>query len=106
MDYRDFLRFHVASRAEATIAMVDYPPEFSREVEILDVDDSNRVVGFEEKPHCQAQLEERGNDFTQHGRLHLQSRVAVAGELLISRTILFPTLATRVKCARMATRIG
>ena len=52
MDYRDLLRFHVASRAEATIATVDYPREFSSEVGILDVDDSNRVVGFEEKPHC------------------------------------------------------
>jgi len=52
MDYRDLLRFHVASRAEATIATVDYAREFSSEVGILDVDDSNCVVGFEEKQHC------------------------------------------------------
>ena len=50
MDYRDLLRFHIASRAEATIATVDQPQESSTEVGVLDVDDSNRVVGFEEKP--------------------------------------------------------
>jgi len=50
MDYRDLLRFHIASRAEATIATVDQPMEFSNQVGVLDVDDSNRVVGFEEKP--------------------------------------------------------
>jgi glucose-1-phosphate adenylyltransferase len=50
MDYRDLLRFHVASRAEATMAAVDQPREFSSQVGVLDVDDGNRVVGFEEKP--------------------------------------------------------
>jgi len=50
MDYRDLLSFHIANRAEATIAMVDRPQEFSTETGVLQVDDSNRVVGFEEKP--------------------------------------------------------
>jgi glucose-1-phosphate adenylyltransferase len=51
MDYRDLLRFHVSSGADATIATVDHPRELSAEVGVLDVDDSDRVVGFEEKPH-------------------------------------------------------
>jgi len=50
MDYRELLSFHVASLAEATIATVDHPREFSTEVGVLNVDDNNRVVGFEEKP--------------------------------------------------------
>lgn len=50
MDYRDLLNFHVASRAEATIATVDCPRELSTETGVVDVDDRNRVVGFEEKP--------------------------------------------------------
>jgi glucose-1-phosphate adenylyltransferase len=51
MDYRDLLRFHVTSRAKATIATVNHPRELSSEVGLLNVDDSNRVVGFEEKSH-------------------------------------------------------
>lgn len=50
MDYRDLLSFHIANRAEMTIATVDHPQEFSTEVGVLEVDDSSRVVGFEEKP--------------------------------------------------------
>ena len=49
MDYRDLLSFHVARRAEATIA-TSIIHGSSQEVGVLDVDDSNRVVGFEEKP--------------------------------------------------------
>lgn len=50
MDYRDLLNFHVASRAEVTIATVDYPRELSTEIGVVEVDDRDRVIGFEEKP--------------------------------------------------------
>jgi glucose-1-phosphate adenylyltransferase len=50
MDYRDLLRFHVSSRADATISTVDHPRELSREVGVLDIVKGDRVVGFEEKP--------------------------------------------------------
>jgi glucose-1-phosphate adenylyltransferase len=50
MDYRELLSSHVATHADATIATVDHPQEFSTEVGVLEVDDSSRVVGFEEKP--------------------------------------------------------
>jgi len=51
MDYRDLLSSHVVSGADATIVTVDHPVEASSDVEVLDVDDCNRVSGFEEKPH-------------------------------------------------------
>ena len=50
MDYRDLIASHVEHRADATIASVDRPREFCSEVGVLDVDDDDRVVGFEEKP--------------------------------------------------------
>jgi ADP-glucose pyrophosphorylase len=50
MDYRGLLNIHAASLAEATIATVDHPREFSTETGVLDVDDHSCVVGFEEKP--------------------------------------------------------
>src|SRR6185503_12755255 len=40
----------VESRADATIASVDRPRESSSEVGVLDVDQGDHVVGFEEKP--------------------------------------------------------
>src|SRR5580692_9340903 len=45
MDYRDLLKFHVESNADATIATVDHPLEFSPEAGVLEVDESKRVVG-------------------------------------------------------------
>lgn len=54
MDYRKLLSFHAGSRADATIATVLYPREFSSEVGVLDVDECDRVVGFEEKPQYRA----------------------------------------------------
>ena len=50
MDYRDLLNFHVASGAEVTIATVDRPKECSTDVGVLEVENGDRVIGFEEKP--------------------------------------------------------
>ena len=50
MDYRKLLRFHLNNDAEATIATVGYPSEFSSEMGVIEMDAEDRVVGFEEKP--------------------------------------------------------
>jgi len=50
MDYRDFLRAHVDSGADATLATINYPSESSRQFGIVEVDESDRIDGFEEKP--------------------------------------------------------
>ncbi len=50
MDYAKMLRFHIERNADVTLAAIEVPlPEASR-FGILSVDQSDRVVGFEEKP--------------------------------------------------------
>jgi glucose-1-phosphate adenylyltransferase len=50
MDYRALLQFHVDRNADATLTAVDYPSESSHQFGILEVDESGRITGFEEKP--------------------------------------------------------
>ncbi len=49
-DYRELLRFHRETKAEATVAVIDVKPEEVRRFGIMSVDGSQRVVRFEEKP--------------------------------------------------------
>ena len=50
MDYRDLLRQHAETNADLTIAAVEYPLDEASHFGVLEVDDSLRVTGFEEKP--------------------------------------------------------
>jgi glucose-1-phosphate adenylyltransferase len=50
MDYRKMLDFHEAVHSDVTIACVELSVEKSREMGIVAVDESYRVVGFQEKP--------------------------------------------------------
>jgi glucose-1-phosphate adenylyltransferase len=56
MDYRELLRSHVESGAEATLGAVVYPAESSREFGILQVDRDDRILGFEEKPRVPKEI--------------------------------------------------
>jgi glucose-1-phosphate adenylyltransferase len=50
MDYRELLQFHVDRNADVTLSAVVHPGESSRQFGILEVDELDRVTGFEEKP--------------------------------------------------------
>lgn len=50
MDYARMLRFHEEKRAGVTMASIEMPREASRRFGILQVDEHERVVGFQEKP--------------------------------------------------------
>lgn len=50
MDYRKMLRYHIEMNADLTIAAIETPAEEASRFGVLEVDRSNRVVGFEEKP--------------------------------------------------------
>ena len=50
MDYRELLRFHVDRGTDATLLALVYPSDSSHQFGILEVDEQNRVTGFEEKP--------------------------------------------------------
>jgi glucose-1-phosphate adenylyltransferase len=50
MDYAKMLRFHLDSAAAVTIATIEMPRSESRRFGIAQVDERERVVGFQEKP--------------------------------------------------------
>jgi glucose-1-phosphate adenylyltransferase len=50
MDYRELLAFHVDRGADVTLSALVYPSESSHQFGILEVDASDSVTGFEEKP--------------------------------------------------------
>ncbi len=50
MDYRDLLQQHVETDADLTIATVEHPLRDASKFGVVEVDETFRVTGFEEKP--------------------------------------------------------
>ena len=50
MDYSKMLRAHMERQAAVTIATIEMPKHESRRYGILQVDDGERIIGFQEKP--------------------------------------------------------
>jgi glucose-1-phosphate adenylyltransferase len=50
MDYGPMIGFHVEKEADITVGVVEVPRERAREFGVMTVDDSNRIVRFQEKP--------------------------------------------------------
>jgi glucose-1-phosphate adenylyltransferase len=50
MDYQKMVEFHQANDADLTVAALSVSPEAARQFGVMEVDDQDRVVGFEEKP--------------------------------------------------------
>jgi glucose-1-phosphate adenylyltransferase len=50
MDYGPMIGFHVEKEADITVGVVEVPVERARDFGVITVDESNRVLGFLEKP--------------------------------------------------------
>ena len=50
MDYAKMLRFHVEKNADVTLATIEVPVQDGRRFGIVSIDESERVIDFEEKP--------------------------------------------------------
>ncbi len=50
MDYREMIKLHKEKKAAATVACVTLPKEHSVDFGVIEVDDTNHVRGFQEKP--------------------------------------------------------
>jgi glucose-1-phosphate adenylyltransferase len=50
MDYSKMLRFHLDTEADATLASIEVPVTESRRFGLVNVDEHDRVTGFQEKP--------------------------------------------------------
>ncbi|MEY2920468.1 MAG: glucose-phosphate adenylyltransferase, partial [Pseudomonadota bacterium] len=51
MDYGPMIGFHVEKEADITVGVVEVPIDRAREFGVLAIDESNRVLGFQEKPN-------------------------------------------------------
>jgi len=51
MDYGPMIGFHVEKEADITVGVVEVPVARAREFGVMTVDESNRVLRFQEKPH-------------------------------------------------------
>lgn len=50
MDYRKLIEYHIAKGADMTVSCVSMPKEESIHFGVVEVDSSNMVIGFQEKP--------------------------------------------------------
>ncbi|MGH2400395.1 MAG: sugar phosphate nucleotidyltransferase, partial [bacterium] len=50
MDYSKMLRFHIERNADATLASIEVPVSESRRFGIVSIDETDRIIGFQEKP--------------------------------------------------------
>jgi len=50
MDYRKMLDFHRSKRGDLTVACVEIDKDQAHQMGVLEVDDSFRIIGFQEKP--------------------------------------------------------
>jgi glucose-1-phosphate adenylyltransferase len=57
MDFRDMMRTHVESGADATIAGIPVSRKDASSLGIMQIDDNGRVKGFVEKPQTDAEIE-------------------------------------------------
>jgi len=51
MDYGPMIGFHVEKEADITVGVVEVPLDRAREFGVVGIDETNRVLGFQEKPH-------------------------------------------------------
>jgi glucose-1-phosphate adenylyltransferase len=56
MDYSRMLRFHLESGAKLTLAVIEVPRDEASRFGILQVDERQRVIGFQEKPQQPATI--------------------------------------------------
>lgn len=52
MDYRKIIAFHLEKEADLTVSTIRMNCELSREFGVVEIDDSGRIIGFEEKPEA------------------------------------------------------
>lgn len=50
MDYRDLIALHQERGADLTVATVEQPKELSKHLGVIEIDQQQRVIGFQEKP--------------------------------------------------------
>ncbi len=84
MDYREMLQFHRENHADLTLGVVRVPVmEAAHQFGVVQVDRSQRVMGFQEKPANPISIpEDSEHTFASMGHLRLQHEVSSGNSLL------------------------
>jgi glucose-1-phosphate adenylyltransferase len=97
MDFRDMIRTHLETRAEATIAALPVAESDAKSCGIMRIDDSGRVIDFEEKPKTPEKLDRVRTDPGWLERFGVEARgrsyLASMGIYLFNRAALVQLLA-------------
>src|SRR4051812_14953310 len=56
MDYHSLVEFHKQNKADLTVSALRVPASESRHFGVIEVDNAERIVGFQEKPHVPVTL--------------------------------------------------
>ena len=96
MDFRDMMRTHIESGADATIAGIPVDRKDAAALGIMQVDDDGRVQGFVEKPKTDAELAQVRMDpawIDSHGvESHGRDCLASMGLYIFNKKVMFDLL--------------
>jgi glucose-1-phosphate adenylyltransferase len=97
MDFQEMIKTHVESKAEATIASLPVPEAEARACGIMRIDESGRVIDFEEKPKTPEALARVRTEATWMERFGIEAEgrpyLASMGIYLFNRSTLVQMLA-------------
>jgi glucose-1-phosphate adenylyltransferase len=98
MDFRDMIRTHLENKAEATIATLPVPEAEARSCGIMRIDNTGRVIDFEEKPKTPEKLKRVRTDPDWMARLGIEAEgrpyLASMGIYLFNRATMVQMLAS------------
>ncbi len=82
MDYRKMLRYHIDKKAEVTVGVVEMPKTESRHFGVVQVDEENQIVKFQEKPLDPITIPGRPNSIFASMGIYIFNKKALFGELI------------------------
>lgn len=81
MDYREMIRFHQQRNADVTVACIPMPKETSPQFGVIQVDQEQHVLGFQEKPQKPKTIPRRPSEIYASMGIYLFKRDVLLKEL-------------------------
>ena len=81
MDYRKMMRFHREQKADMTVACISMPHSTSQDFGVIEVDKTDHVLGFQEKPEKPKTIPGRPNEILASLGIYLFDRKVLQEEL-------------------------
>lgn len=78
MDYRKLIGFHTKTKADFTVSVIPIKPGEAHEFGVMKLNQSDRIIGFKEKPKTAADLKEYVFKKDMHGLVSMQGNYCLA----------------------------